>query len=111
MEINDEFVEKFWELFSNGVNKLSFESCCTTNGYSFSELFDSLYHVIDLKIIDCQLDIHDASRVLSLVSPYVIRTIDFSRNKFSSQDASFVSMVKQKITGRMCLDTPIKCEP
>ena len=109
VEINEEFVSKFWELFSDGVNKLSFESCHTTNGYSFSDLFDSLYQVIDLKIIDCQLDIQDATKILQLVSPYVIRTIDFSKNKFNSRDASFVCMVKQKVTGRMCLDKPILC--
>lgn len=111
VEINEEFVNKFWELFSNGVNELSFESCHTVDGYFFSDLFDSLYQVVDLKVIDCQLDIQDASGVLSLVSPYVIRTIDFSGNKFKGRDALFSSMIKQKVRGRMCLDAPVLCTP
>ena len=111
MEINEEFVDKFWELFSCGIKELSFESCHAVDGYTFSYLFDSLYQVVNLKIIGCELSIEDAGAILSLVSPYVIRIIDFSKNTFSSVDASFVSMVKQKVTGRMCLDTPILCTP
>ncbi|OUM56566.1 hypothetical protein PIROE2DRAFT_18775 [Piromyces sp. E2] len=75
MEIDEEFVDKFWELFSDRVNDLSFKGCHTSKGYSFSDLFDSLYH--------------DAGRVLSLTSPYVIRTIDFSGNKFNNRDVLF----------------------
>lgn len=111
MEINEEFVNKFWELFSAGVDKLSFENCHTANGYTFSYLFDSLYQVVNLKIIDCELSIEDADTILSLVSPYVIRTIDFSENRFSKRDASFKDMIERWITNRVCLDKPILCTP
>ena len=111
IEVSEEFIDKFGELFSNGVNKLSFKRCHTVSGYTFSYLFDSLYQVVNLEIIDCELTIEDADTILSLISPYVIRTIDFSGNRFNKRDTYFKNMVERWITNRVCLDKPILCTP
>lgn len=109
--INEDFTNKFEELFASGVDELIFENCHAVDGYSIPYLFDSLYQVVHLKIIGCKLGIQDAETILSLVSPYVIRTIDLSGNGLSKQDVFFNSMINQWIANRVCLDYPILCTP
>lgn len=77
MKINEEFVNKFWELFSCGINELSFESCYTVDDYSFSDLFDGDYSVRKLIIKSNDLTVDDVDSIFALVYPYLIRHFVF----------------------------------
>ncbi|ORY55998.1 hypothetical protein LY90DRAFT_701896 [Neocallimastix californiae] len=84
MEVNGEFVDKFWELFSSGMKVLSFEDCWTVDNYSFSDLFDGDYSVRRLVIKSNDLTIDDVDSIFSLVYPYLIRQFVFSSNQLNA---------------------------
>jgi hypothetical protein len=108
IEINSEFVSSFYSMMYHLIDNLCFRNCTLAKSCSFSDLFDSEYPVVSLEIINCGISIKDASAVLSLINPYLVKRIDFSGNNFENQRDLFErEILEKKISGVMCLDTLI----
>jgi len=75
MEINEEFIEIFWKLFSKGIDNLEFDQCILLEDYKYSNLLDGDYQVKYLKIIGNNLTLDDIDSIFSLLYPYTIRKI------------------------------------
>ncbi|ORX82375.1 hypothetical protein BCR32DRAFT_292687 [Anaeromyces robustus] len=64
MEINEKFVEKFWELFSSGVDNLTFDQCNLSDDCNFSDLLDGDYQVTSLFFTSCGIELDDVDSIL-----------------------------------------------
>ncbi|MDR2723959.1 MAG: hypothetical protein LBB25_01990 [Holosporaceae bacterium] len=105
IEINSSFVSSFYSAMYHCIDSLSFNNCTLIENCFFSDLFDSEYPVVDFAIVNCAISIKDASLVLSLINPHLVRIIDFSKNGFGGHEILFENeILKKRIYGRMCLD-------
>ena len=80
MEINEKFVEKFWELFSSGVDNLTFDQCNLSDDCDFSDLLDGDYQVTSLSFTSCGIDLDDVDSILCRVYPYYIKNLNLTNN-------------------------------
>jgi len=81
MEINEEFVDKFWELFIKGLNTLELIDCHLSSGYKFKDLFDGDYSISYLIIKSNDLSMDDIDHIFFLVYPHLIRKFVFYSNQ------------------------------
>lgn len=111
MEINEEFVEKFWNVFTDSVviKKLNFDRCSCANGFHYADLIASGTPSESLKITNCGLSVEEASDILLQANPYTLRYVDFSGNKFKKSDFDFQEMLKDRVIDRLCLDQADLC--
>ncbi|KAG4084682.1 hypothetical protein H8356DRAFT_1298803 [Neocallimastix lanati (nom. inval.)] len=111
MEVNEEFVDRFWNVFGNDVTieDLSFDHCFSSNGFSFSDIIAGGCPSNSLKITNCDITVDEASDILLQVNPYTVRFIDFSGNKFKQGDSNFQEMLKLRVYDRLCLEQANLC--
>ncbi|ORX79491.1 hypothetical protein BCR32DRAFT_300818 [Anaeromyces robustus] len=112
MEINEEFVDNFWNVFKDDITikSLSFDHCfSSSNGFSFSDIIAGGCPSNSLKITNCNITVDEASDILLNANPYSIRFIDFSGNQFKKSDSDFQEMLKLRVYDRMCLDQMDLC--
>jgi len=83
MEINEEFIDKFCELFGNGVDHLKFEKCSLAQGVTFHDLFYGEYKVKYLEIKDSMLTDDDAIETFRSIYPWLLRSVIFSGMKLN----------------------------
>jgi len=95
MEINEEFVDKFWELFLNGLNRLELIDCHLTSGYKFKDLFDGDYSISYLIIKSNDLSMDDVDHIFSLIYPHLIRKFVFYSNQLN------IDVVKNTLIKRL----------
>lgn len=111
MVVNDEFRDKFWELFLDSglenIKKLEFKNCQLEKGVKYSELISSNGFTIgDLTISNCGLTIKDAKETLLLVNPYALNSVNFFGNGFNREDPEFKDLLETRVNGRLCLEDP-----
>jgi len=80
MKIDEIFVEKFWELFSSGVDNLTFDQCNLSEDCNFSDLFDGDYQVTNLSFTRCGIELDDIDSILCRVYPYCIKNLNLTNN-------------------------------
>lgn len=86
VEISEEFVYKFWELFPRGIDKLVFDGCVTTEDWKFSSLMDGEYEVKKFSVVNSNITLEDVDSILCLVYIYAIESFDFSGNNLNITD-------------------------
>jgi len=111
MEINEEFNERFWNVFTDNVTikNLIFDHCSCSEGFSFDDFIAGGCPSDSLTITNCDLSVEEASAVLLQTNPYTVQHVDFSGNKFESSDLDFQEMLERLVDDRLCLDRRDLC--
>lgn len=90
MEINEEFVDKFWELFGEGIDYLKFDRCSLAQGETFHDLLYGEYMVKHLEINDSPLTDDDAIETFRSVYPWLLKSVTFSGMKLNVEKVNSV---------------------
>lgn len=111
MEINEEFNEKFWNVFTDNITikNLIFDHCSCSEGFSFDDLIASGCPSDSLTITNCGLSVKEASAVLLQTNPYTVQHVDFSGNGFKKSDLDFQKMLERFVEDRLCLNRKDLC--
>lgn len=94
VDIDQKFVDQFWNVFPRGVSKLRFDECAL-KGKQFSDLFDGEYYVVDLCIRSDTLTNDDIDSIFCMLSPYSVKKLEFDSSSICE------SFVQQSLQNRL----------